>query len=309
MHRCPKSCQSHGIFGKTNALDNILCFQTKFKCGPYSNSAIQLPIQPSELIKKHAHKCPIPGASHVHEKMLQMQSTSQWRSHTHVSTRKACQTMRIINNSLSHASMCKLMPWNIVKLIHGQLAQCNLPLPLPMPFPTLKPSFLPPWHAFLWITSVHPSQITSQVAFTSAPFWRRISATSLCPWNADVYKGLRPSWGINHGQQTNAWQYPFIALLFNIEENANTTLTASEYNTFTSLLQETCSFYWHNTFTHKCPQKCQSHGMFGKCNALNNILCFQRKFNCSPYSNSAIKFSIQCSELIKKHAHRCPSLV
>ena len=110
MHKCRKKCQLNGIFSKNSALNNILCFQTKFKCGPYSNSAIQLPIQPSELIKKHAHKCPIPGASHVHEKMLQMQSTSQWRSHTHVSTRKACQTMCIINNSLSHASMCKLMP-------------------------------------------------------------------------------------------------------------------------------------------------------------------------------------------------------
>ena len=114
---------------------------------------------------------------------------------------KAFQTICIINNSLSHASMCKLMPWSIVKLIHGQLAQCNLPLPLPMPFPTLKPSFLPPWHAFLWITSVHPSQITSQATFTSAPFWRRISATSLCPLYADMNKGVAPSWEINHGQQ------------------------------------------------------------------------------------------------------------
>ena len=34
-----------------------------------------------------------------------------------------------------------------------------------------------------------------------------------------------------HEQQINARQYPFIALLFNIQENANTTFNASEYNT------------------------------------------------------------------------------
>ena len=84
--------------------------------------------------------------------------------------------------------------------------------------------------------------ITLVTAFTSAPFWRRISTTSLCPLYADVYTGVRPSWGIEHGhqtqnhkrehgQQTNDWQYPFIALLFNIQENANTTFNASEYNT------------------------------------------------------------------------------
>ena len=57
------------------------------------------------------------------------------------------------------------------------------------------------WHAFFWITSTHCSQITSQAVFTSAPFWRRISTTSLCPWNADVNKGVEPSWGVHHGQQ------------------------------------------------------------------------------------------------------------
>ena len=112
-----------------------------------------------------------------------------------------------------------------------------------------------------------------------------------------------------HGQQTNAQHYPFIARLFNIQENANTALTASEHNTSTGLLQETSSFYWCNTLMHKCPKRCQPHGMFGKSTALNNILCFQRKFKCSPYSNLAIKLPIQPSELIKKHVHKCPSLV
>ena len=106
-------------------------------------------------------------------------------------------------------------------------------------------------------------------------------------------------------QQTNIGQYLFIALLFQIQENANTTLTASKHNTSTEFLQETGSFYWHNTLMHKCPKTCQSYGMFGKSDALNAVLCFQRKFKCSPYPNSAIKLPIQPSELIKKHTHKC----
>ena len=106
MHKYPKTCQSHGMFGKNSALNDILCFQRKFKCGPYSNSTRKLPIQPSELIKKHAHKCPIPDAGHLHERMLQTQTTSQGSSHTRVTARKACQTMCIINHSLSHLHGC-----------------------------------------------------------------------------------------------------------------------------------------------------------------------------------------------------------
>ena len=94
------------MFGKSDALNDVLCFRREFKGGPYSNSAIKLPIQPSELIKKHAHKCPIPDAGHLHEEMLQLQITSQGSSHTHVTARKACQTMCIINHSLSHMHEC-----------------------------------------------------------------------------------------------------------------------------------------------------------------------------------------------------------
>ena len=107
-------------------------------------------------------------------------------------------------------------------------------------------------------------------------------------------------------QQTNARQYPFLALLFHIHKNTNAALTASKHNTSTCLLQETCSFYLHNTLMHKCPKRCQSHGIFGKSSALNDSLCFQRKFKGGPYSNAAIKLLIQPSELIKKHAHKCP---
>ena len=76
MYKCPRGFQSLGMFGKSNALNDILCFQRKFKCGSHSNSTIKLPIQPSELIKKHAHKSPIPDARHLHEKMLQTQTIS-----------------------------------------------------------------------------------------------------------------------------------------------------------------------------------------------------------------------------------------
>ena len=306
MHKCPKTCQSYGMFGKSDALNAVLCFQRKFNCSPYPNSAIKLPIQTSELIKKHTHKCTIPDASHPHEKMLQTQSTSLGNSHTYATTRKSCQTMCIINHIPSHMHGCA----NWCHETSSTLSMDN------WLNPTLWPSFLPPSHAFIWITSLHSSQITLLAAFTSAPFWRRISTTSLCPWNADVYKGQRPSWGINHGQQMQkhkkTWSANKCSTIsiycpsLNIQENANIAFTVSEHNTSIGLLQETCSFYWHNTLMHKCPKTCQSHGMFGKSNALIKNVCFQRKFKCSPYSNSAIKLPIQPSELIKKHAHKCP---
>ena len=98
----------------------------------------------------------------------------------------------------------------------------------------------------------------------------------------------------------------FLALLFHIQENANTVLLASKHNTYTCLLQETCSLYWQNTLMHKCPQRCQSHGMGGKTNAPNNIRFLQMKFEWGPCSNSEINLAIQPSELINKHAHKCP---
>ena len=107
------------------------------------------------------------------------------------------------------------------------------------------------------------------------------------------------------GQQTNAGQYAFIALHFHIQENANTALTASKHNTSTGLFQETCSFYRHNTLMHKCPKTCQSRTMLGRSSALDDILCFQRKFKCGTYSNSTIKLCLRSSKLIKKHAHKC----
>ena len=167
---------------QSNALNDILCFQRKFKCSPHSNSAIQLPIQPSELIKKHAHKCPITGVGHLHEKMLQPQTTSLGSSHTHVTARKACQTMCIINHSLFHMHGCANRCHETSStLVHRQLAQWSLPLP--MPFPTLWPLFLPPsdMHFTESRLSIH-HKLPYQAAFTSAPFWRRISTTSLCPF-------------------------------------------------------------------------------------------------------------------------------
>ena len=71
-----------------------------------SNSEINLVIHPSELIKKHAHKCPISGADHVHDKMFKPQTTPLGSSHTHVITRKACYTMFILNRILFHVHGC-----------------------------------------------------------------------------------------------------------------------------------------------------------------------------------------------------------
>ena len=59
MRKCSKRCQLHVMFAKNNALNSILCFWTKFKCGQCSNSAIQFGIKHSEFIKKHSSKCSI----------------------------------------------------------------------------------------------------------------------------------------------------------------------------------------------------------------------------------------------------------
>ena len=102
------------------------------------------------------------------------------------------------------------------------------------------------------------------------------------------------------GQETNFAQYPFLALLFQIQENTNTAVTMSKHNTSTCLPQEICSFYWQNKLSPKCPKRRQWPDMFAKNNVVCEIICFPAKFKCSPYSNSAIKIAIQPSELIKK---------
>ena len=166
------------------------------------------------------------------------------------------------------------------------------------------------WHAFLWITSVHSSQVTLLAAFTSAPFWRRISTTLLHPSCADTCtKEVKPSWGVQHGQQTNAAQYPFLAHFFIFKK------TQTQYSLRNSIAHlPGCSRKHALSIgrTHWCtnvPKDDNLHGVFGKSNDLNDILCFQRKFKCIPYSNSATKLPIEPSELIKKHAHKCPILV
>ena len=167
------------MFGKSNALNDILCFQRKFKGGPYSNSAIKLPIQPSELIKKHAHKCPIPNAGHLHGKcfnhkpLLRGAHILTWRLEKHAKQCASLITVYPICMDVQTDAMKpqKSYPWTIGSM---QSAIVNV-------VPTLRPSLPPPSHAFLSSPSFHSSQITLLAAFTSAPFWRRISTTSLCP--------------------------------------------------------------------------------------------------------------------------------
>ena len=90
MHKCSKRCQLHVTFGKSNALNNILCLWTKFKCRPCSNSAVQFAIKPSECIKKHSCKCAIACTRHPHENVRSAQNTFLGTSNTHVEARKAC---------------------------------------------------------------------------------------------------------------------------------------------------------------------------------------------------------------------------
>ena len=88
---------------------------------------------------------------------------------------------------------------NLINLICGLLALWYLPLP--MPFSHSWVSLLAPWCVFLWIMSFHSSQITFSTASTSAPFCKRTSTTSLCPFRADINKGVASFWGIQHVQQ------------------------------------------------------------------------------------------------------------
>ena len=110
------------------------------------------------------------------------------------------------------------------------------------------------------------------------------------------------------GQQTNARQYLFIALLFYSQENTNTALTASKHNASTGLLQETCSFYWQNSLMHRCPKRCQSHARFGKTNALDNILCFQTKFKAAHIQTQQYSFLFNPQNSSKNMHTSAPSL-
>ena len=200
MHKCPKRCQSHGMFGKSNALNDILCFQRKLKCCHYSKLSNKASYSTLWTHQKTCTQVHHLWSGHIHEKTLQPQITSFGSSHTQVTARKAFQTMSIINHILSHMHGCANWCYEttLTLFIDNWLnavchCQCHSH--------TLTFISITICHAFLWIMCVHSSQITSQVAFTSAPFWRRISTTSLHPSCADACKGVMPSWGVQHGQQ------------------------------------------------------------------------------------------------------------
>lgn len=53
-------------------------------------------------------------------------------------------------------------------------------------------SFQIPSRTFLFIHSLHSPENTFLAAFTLAPFCSRTFATSLCPYCADMYKGVAP---------------------------------------------------------------------------------------------------------------------
>ena len=315
MHKCPQRCKSHDIFGKTNAPKNIRFFQMKIERGPCSNSAIKSIIQSTEHIKKHAHKCPMSGADHLHEKMLQPQTTSLGSSHTHVIARKACYTMFIINRILSHIHRCAnschetsstlsmdngSMHWAICQCCSHTLALHFYHLDMHYPHSCLSSHHNLPYQQ-------HSLQPHSEEEFLPPPYTQRML---MCtkefrhPDESNMVSKCKHT--KEDDQETNAGQYPFLALLFHIQENANTTLLASKHNTSACLLQETCSFYWQNALMHKCPQRCQSQGMGAKTNAPNNIRVFQMKSEWGLCSNSEINLGVQPSELIKKHAHECP---
>ena len=315
MHNCPKRCQSHGIFGKSNALNNILSFQRKFKCGSYSYSAIKLRIQPSELIKKHAHKCPIQVQAISMIKCLKHKPLLGGSSHSHIIARKAFQTMRITNHILSHMHECANWCHETSLLLSmdnwlNAVCHCQSHLhTLTFIFTTLaciSLNYACPIITNYLTSSIHFSPIVKENLYhLFAPFlcWY-VQRSGAILSETNMFSKCKHT--KEDGQQTSAGQYPFIALLVHIQANANIALFASKHNTSISLLQGTFSFYWDNALMHNCPKRCQSHGMFGKSNALNNIFAFKENSSAVSYSNSAIKLPIQPSELIKKHAHKCP---
>ena len=280
MHKCPKRCQSHGIFAKSSALNDILCFQMKFKFGPYSNSAIKLPIQPSELIKKHAHKCPIPDASHLHEKMLQTQTTSQGSSHTHVTARKACQTMCIINHSLSHLHGCAKGCHETSSILSMDIwlnvvchCQCHSHT---LTFISTTLTCIPLNHVSPFITnyltsSIHFSPILKEnLCHIFVPFlcWcvQRSGAILRSPtWsaNADTQKRM-----VSKQILDNICLLPFY---FTFTKMQTQHWLCQSIAHLSVLLRKTCSFYWHNTMMHIVPK-------YANCRVYLAKQCSERHF-------------------------------
>ena len=106
--------------------------------------------------------------------------------------------------------------------------------------------FLPPLHAFFWISlSIHHKLPYKQHSLR--PHSEEESLPPLCTllvlirtkeWCHSEESNMvsKCKHRKENGQQKKAGQYLFIALLFDIQENANTTLTVSKQNTPTDLL-------------------------------------------------------------------------
>ena len=61
--------------------------------------------------------------------------------------------------------MCGLMPWNLIYLIHGQLAECNLPLPMPFPHSDLH-LYHPDMNFFESCLSIHRNYLIDSIHFS-----------------------------------------------------------------------------------------------------------------------------------------------
>ena len=156
MHKCPERCLFHGMFGESNALNDILCFQKNLKCSPYSNSAIKLPIQPSQLIWKNMQTSVSSMVSVIsmrkcfnHKLLLWGSPTLMWRQEKHA---KLCAALVIFYPICMGVQTDVMKPHEPYPWTTGSMpsARANA-------IPTLWPSFLPPWHAFLWNMTVHSS--------------------------------------------------------------------------------------------------------------------------------------------------------
>ena len=202
MHNCPKRCQLHSIFGKTVLWTPFCAFkensivvhtetqQWSFLFNPQNSSKNMHTSAPSLMQATSMGKC------FKHKPLLWGAHILRWPQEKHD---KLCASLSTFYSICMDVQTDALKPHQPYPCTIGSMQSA-----IANAIPTLWPSFLPTWHAFLWITSVHSSQITSQAAFTSAPLWRRISTTSLHPFCADANKGVAPSWGIQHGEQMQA---------------------------------------------------------------------------------------------------------
>ena len=211
--------------------------------------------------------------------------------------------------------MCKLKGVSIINVAHRPLVQCSLPLP--MPFPHSDPDFYHPKMPF----SESNLSIHHKLPYRQHSLQPHSEGEYLLPPYVHCVLICTKGWGqseesnmvskCNHkkdyGQETNAAQYSFLALFFQIQEIANTPVTISKHNAsillapanMLSLLEE----HIDAQMSQKMPMAL--HVWQKQCSEQHSLLSKEIQGR-SIFKLSNKKLAIQPSELINKNAHKCP---